>query len=182
VTESVSAQRIPASSGVTMSGQLTTSSGAPVPDRRVIAQARPAGQHQSWSPVGSARTDSAGDVTIDVPALSRTTRLRFVARHRVHSVVATVVVVPTVQASVSRTGKSYAVTVTSTGLQPGDTLTVVRRLRGHRTVVDRVSVDGSGVARFTVGVPRKRNVTFHVLVHKTASHAAAATEFLAPHR
>jgi hypothetical protein len=181
VTATVSAQRISPASSVTMSGRLTTSSGAAVPDRRVVVQSRPAGKQQGWSPVGSARTDSAGDVTIDVPALSRTTRLRLKAPRRVHSSVATVVVVPTIGASVSRDGDSDDVAVTSAGLQPGDTIVVVRRLRGHRTVVQRLSVDGSGNAHFSVAAPRKRDVTFHLLTRRTASHAAAKASFVAPH-
>jgi hypothetical protein len=164
-----------------MSGRLTTSTGAAVPDRRVVAQSRPVGQHQGWTAVGSARTDSSGAVAIDVPSLSRTTRLRLKAPHRVHSQVATVVVVPTMSASVSRDGNRYDVTVTSAGLQPGDTIVVVRRLRRHRTVVERLGVDGSGGASFSVAVPRKRDVTFHVLTRRTASHAGAKTSFVAPH-
>jgi hypothetical protein len=180
ITGAVSAQRIPPASSVTMSGRLTSSSGAAVPGRRVVVQSRPAGQHQHWSPVGSARTDSSGDVTIDVPALSRTTRLRLAAPRHVHSPAATVVVVPTMAASLTRDGKHYDVNVTSDGLQPGDTIVVVRRVRGRRTVVDRVAVDGSGNAGFSVAVPPKRAVTFQVLTRRTASHASAKTSFVAP--
>jgi hypothetical protein len=180
MTGSVSAQRIAAASSVTMSGRLTTSSGAAVPDRRVVVQSRPAGAHQRWSPVATTTTDSDGDVTIGVPGLSRTTRLRLRAPRGVHSAVATVVVVPALQASVSRAGDQYDVTVTSTGLQQGDTLVVARRLRGRHTVVDRVTVDSAGDASFTVGVPPKRDVTFHVLAHRSAAHAAAVATFVAP--
>jgi hypothetical protein len=180
MTGSVSAQRVTAASSVTMSGRLTTSSGAAVPDRRVVVQSRPAGAHQKWSLVAATTTNSAGDVTIGVPGLSRTTRLRLRAPRGVHSAVATVVVVPTLQASVSRAGEKDDVTVTSTGLQPGDTLVVARRLRGRHTVVARVTVDSTGNASFTVGVPPKRDVTFHVLVRRSAAHAAAATTFVAP--
>jgi hypothetical protein len=181
VSASVSAQRISPESGVTMSGRLTTSSGAAVPDRRVVVQSRPAGQHQGWSPVGSARTDSNGSVTIGVSALSRTTRLRLKAPHRVHSSVATVVVVPAMDASISRDGDNYDVTVTSAGLQPDDTLVVVRRLRGRRMVIARVGVDSSGNAGFSVSVPPKRDVTFRVHTRHTAAHAGAKTSFVAPH-
>jgi hypothetical protein len=180
VTAAVSAQRISPASSVTMSGRLTTNSGAAVPGRRVVAQSRPAGQHQGWSVVGSARTDASGEVTIDVPAVGRTTRLRLKASHRVHSSVATVVVVPTVSASVSRDGDRYDVTVTSDGLQPGDQIVVVRGLGRHRTVVERLAVDGSGSTSFSVAVPRKRNVTFRVHTPRTSSHAAAKTSFVAP--
>jgi hypothetical protein len=182
VTATVSAERVPPGSSVTVSGQLTTSSGAPVPDRRVVVQTRPAGQHQRWSVVASARTDSSGDVTLDVPGLSRTTRLRLKAPHRVHSSVSTVVVLPTLAASITRDGNRYAVTVSSSGLQPGDTLNVVRRHRGHRLVVHRVTVDGSGDAGFTIRVPRRRDVTFRVVTRHTKSHAGARTTFVAPHR
>jgi hypothetical protein len=182
VSGSVSAGRVPAQASVTLSGRLTTRSGAAVPDRRVIAQWRPAGQHQRWSPIGSARTDSSGNVAFSTPALSRTTHLRLKAPHRVHSLVSTVIVVPTVEASISRNGKSYEVTITSSGLQPGDTVVVARRLRGHHTVVGRVGVDGSGTARLSIAVPKRKNVTFHVLTRRTPSHAAAATTFVAPRR
>jgi hypothetical protein len=182
VSGTVSAQRVAAQASVTLSGRLTTSSGAAVPGRRVIAQWRPAGQHQRWAPIGSARTDSDGNVAITTPALSRSTHLRLKAPHRVHSEVSTVVVVPTVEASIARNGKSYNVTITSSGLQPGDTVVVARRLRGHHTVVGRVRVDGSGTARLTIAVPKRKNVTFHVLTRRTASHAAAATTFVAPRR
>jgi hypothetical protein len=183
VSGTVSAQRVPAQVSVTLSGRLTTRSGAAVPDHRVIAQWRPAGQHQRWSPIGSARTDSGGNVTFTTPALSRSTRLRLKAPHRrVHSPVSTVTVVPTVEASISRNGKSYDVTITSSGLQPGDTVVVARRRQGHRTVVGRVSVDGSGTARLTIAVPKHKDVTFHVLTRRTVSHAAARTTFVAPRR
>jgi hypothetical protein len=183
VSGTVSAQRVPAQATVTLSGRLTTRSGAAVADRRVIAQWRPAGQHQRWSPIGSARTDSGGYVTFTTPALSRSTRLRLKAPHRrVHSPVSTVIVVPTVEASVSRNGKFYDVSITSTGLQPGDTVILARRLHGHRTVVGRVSVDGSGTARLTIAVPKHKNVTYHVLTRRTVSHAAARTTFVAPRR
>jgi hypothetical protein len=182
VSGTVSAGRVPAQASVTLSGRLTTRSGAAVPDRRVIAQWRPAGQHQRWSPIGSARTDSAGNVAFTTPALSRSMRLRLKAPHRVHSLVSTVVVVPTVEASISRNGRNYDVTINSSGLQPGDTVVVARRLRGHRTVVGRVSVDGSGAARLTIAVPKRKDVTFHVRTRRTVSHAAAATTFVAPRR
>jgi hypothetical protein len=181
VSATVSAQRIPAGSSVTVSGQLTTGSGAPVPHRRVVVQTRPAGQRQRWSAVATAQTDSSGDVTLDVPTLSRTTRVRLKAPHRVHSSVATVVVLPTLTASITREGKQYAVTLGSSGLQPGDTLNVVRRHRGHRLVVHRVTVDSSGGAGFTVAVPRRRDVTFRVVTRRTTSHAGARTTFVAPH-
>jgi hypothetical protein len=84
-------------------------------------------------------------------------------------------------ASASRDGDRYDVTVTSAGLQPGDSLVVVRRLRGRRTVVERVDVDSSGGAGFSVAVPPKRDVTFRVLTRRTASHAGAKTSFVAPH-
>jgi hypothetical protein len=164
-----------------MTGRLTRNSGAAVPGRRVVAQSRPAGQHQGWSLVGSARTDASGEVTITVPAVSRTTRLRLKASRRVHSSVATVVVVPTISASVSRDGDRYDVSVTSAGLQPGDQIVVVRRVRRHSTVVERLAVGGSGGTSFSVAVPRKRDVTFRVHTRGTSSHAAAKTSFVAPH-
>jgi hypothetical protein len=176
----VSAQRVPAQATVTLSGRLTTSSGAGVPDRRVVAQWRPPGQHERWSAIGTADTDSAGDVSISTPGLSRTSRLRLKAPHRVHSAVSTVIVVPTVEASIVRNGKQYDVTITSSGLQPGDIVVVARRARGHRTVVARVGVDGSGSASVTVAVPKRKDVTFKVRTRRTAAHAAATTTFIAP--
>jgi hypothetical protein len=169
---------VPAGTGVTLSGRVTSASGAAVPNRKVVAQARAAGQGQPWAKVGSGRTDAQGDVSIDVPVLNRTTRLRLVAARGVHSTPATVVVVPALSASLSPDGKKYAVTVTSAGLQPGDVLVVSGRVNGHR-VARRVKVDGSGTAQFVVPVPKKRDVTFHVVVRRTASHAAAATSFVA---
>jgi hypothetical protein len=179
VSGTVSAQRVPAGTGVTLSGRLTTSSGAAVPGRRIVAQSRPAGGHQRWSPVATARTDSAGDVSFSLPALSRTTRLRLKARHRVHSAVSTVVVVPTLEASTTRNGTSYDVSITSAGLQPGDTLVVVRRQRGHRMVVARLSVDGSGSVGFTVPAPRRRDRRYRVITRRTHAHAGATTTFVA---
>jgi hypothetical protein len=175
----VSSQRVPAGSGVTLSGTVTSASGEPVPEEQVVAQSRPAGQGQPWARVGSGSTDSDGAVSIDVPALSRTTRLRLVATHGVHSVPATVVVVPSIAATVSPDGNRYAVTITSSGLQPGDTLIVGRRLR---KVVRRLSVDSAGTAAFFVGVPPRHDVTFAVRARPTASHAAATTSFIASTR
>ncbi len=174
-----SATRIPAGTGVTLSGRVTSVSGAAVPNRKVVAQARPAGQGLPWAKVGTGRTDGDGDVSVSVPVLNRTTRVRLVAARGVHSKPATVVVVPMLSASLSPDGKKYTVTMASAGLQPGDVLVVSRRLRGRRVVVHRVTVDGSGTAQFVVAVPRKHDVTFRVTARRTASHAAAAATFVA---
>ena len=45
-----------------------------------------------------------------------------------------------------------------------------------------MSVDGSGTGSLTVAVPKRKDVTFHVLTRRTASHAAATTTFVAPRR
>ena len=174
-----SALRVPAGTGVTLSGRVTSASGVAVPNRRVVAQARPAGQGQPWAKVASGRTDADGDVSVSIPELNRTTRLRLVAARGVHGQPARVVVVPALTASLAADGKRYAVTVTSAGLQPGDVLIVGRQRHGHHVVVRRVPVDRSGTAQFVVPVPPRHDVTFHVLVRRTASHAAAVTTFVA---
>src|SRR5205807_5017398 len=123
--------RVPFNQRVGVKGTLLTSSGDPVADHRVVLQQRPHGTTQ-WQRVAFGRTRSDGTIVLRTPALARNVDVRLVTPQGLHSSAAKLTVLPHVAISMSQSpnGKRYVVTVTVTGAQSGDTVTLARRASG----------------------------------------------------
>jgi hypothetical protein len=177
---SVSAERVPAGSGVSVDGVLTAPDGTPIAGKRVVLFVRLAGS-PGWRRVDVGTTANDGKVSFDVPAVDHNTRFVLRAGHRVRSSVARVVVVPVITVQVAGTApgaQSTTVTVTVSGADAGDI--VVLHRAGVRTSSQQGRLDGSLTASFTVPVSQTRELHYRVVIGRTASHAAHALAFYVP--
>ncbi len=178
LSASISATRVPANTGVTFSGRLTTSTGAPVPHHRVVVFERATGAGQ-FSKLGTGDTDTNGEVSFGVPALTHNVRLVLRAG-RVHSPVVTVVEVPTLSIAVTPAGISDDVTVSTNGATAGDAVVLLIRRHGQWLRVRSGQLDATGTWSFTVPAPQRRAAGYRVLLKRTRAHAAGSAGFRAP--
>lgn len=160
-------------------GHLAASSGAPVANTRVWLLERITGQ-DAVTQVAMGLTGSDGSITLTSPVLSHNARFRLAAAHRLRSVSLGVVVVPTISAGVTAQGTSYSVHVSTSGGNPGDTVTLEQRTNGHWQQVSTEALDGGGGTSFSVPIPPKHSVHYRVILSRTQGHAAAQASFVAP--
>jgi hypothetical protein len=173
LSASVDASRVPANTGVTLSGELVTSSGAPVPDHVVRAFVRPTDGRDRVK-LGVATTDANGDVSFAVPGLTHDVRLVLRAGKGVHSTPLTVVEVPTVSAAVVTTGTIATIDVSTAGAMPGDAVRLLRRQQGAWLPSGRTQLDADGAASFAVPAATGHPVRYRVVVEPTREHARSA--------
>jgi hypothetical protein len=164
---------VPANTGVTLSGELTTSGGAPVPDHAVGAYERPTDGGDRIK-LGTATTDANGDVAFDVPALSRSVRLVLRAGDGLHSTTVRVIEVPTLSATVIVNGTVASVGLSTFGAMPGDTVRLLRRQQGAWLTAGEGQLDPSGGASFAVPAAQGRRVRYRLVLERTAEHARSA--------
>lgn len=175
ITISVASGRVPVGGNVTVTGQVATSSGAPVVGRKIILVAHGAGG--STDQVGSATTDSTGSVVLVSPDLTRTTRLRLIAPGSLHSAPLTVVVDPTVSAIVRTGDVSDSVDVLTNGGESGDVVNLeVRTTSGWREV-GSTHLDGTARASFEVPAATSTSQNYRIVLPRTADHGAATAHF-----
>jgi hypothetical protein len=164
---------------VSIEGQLATSGGAPVVDRRVWLIERLAGQ-QAATEVAMDVTGSDGSVDLSTPPLTHSVRLHLVVGQGVHSAAVRVVVTPTISASTAVQGSSYVVSVTTDGGDPGDNVTLQRRTVAGWVSVATAQLNTTGGAMFSVPVPAKRTQRYRLLLPRTQAHGFATTRFVTP--
>jgi 5-hydroxyisourate hydrolase-like protein (transthyretin family) len=164
---SVSSSTAVVGSTVTVSGVVTSAEGRPLRHRRVRLLARSAGQ--KWSRVATARTDRAGGVTFETPALGRTTKIRLRTTDHVRSTSSWIVVKPIVTAQVSETAGISTVVVTVQGGQPADSVSAYRRRDGRWVKVASVQLDENASTVLTVPTPKHR-VHLVVRARSTREH------------
>jgi len=179
---SVSAIRVPANTGVTLSGELTTAGGAPVPDHQVTAYEKATGGGE-FTELGTGTTDQNGDVSFGVPPINHNVRLvlrtddhgvRSTGDHGVQSTTVTVIEVPTVSAAVIANGSIVNIGVSTVGATPGDTVTLLRRQQGAWLAAGQAQLDSNGAASFGVPPASGRRVRYRVVLERTPAHAAAS--------
>jgi hypothetical protein len=178
VTASVSASRVPANAEVVITGQLLTSGGAPVRDHRVALFERLTGQAQGQQ-AAVTRTDSDGDVTMTVPPITHDVLVGLRTGNGVRSAALRVVEVPTISVAVAAGSTTDAVTVTTNGAQPGDSLALYRREQGRWVQVGSDQLDSSGAADISVPAPKRRPVHYRVALAATRAHAGSGAVFTA---
>jgi hypothetical protein len=179
ITITVGTTKVPVNSSVSVAGQLATSSGAPIANRRVWLIERSPGAGGA-SEVATGLTDSGGSVDLTSPPLTRTTRLRLVIGDGVRSAAVTVVVIPTMTATVTLQGSAYAVAVTTSGGEPGDVVTLQQRTPSGWVVAASGQLDTAATAAFTVPVPTTHAAHYRVLLPRTIAHGFAMTRFSVP--
>jgi hypothetical protein len=165
---SVSGKKVGPQGTVTVSGWVTSRTGAPVPGRTVKLRAKVAGG--AWRLVASSSTGSGGTVSLQTPPLPSTTTLRLVAG-KVRSHTVRVVVVPTLAASYA----DGAVSVAVAGGQPGDKVVLLRA--GRQVAVGRLASDGS--VSFAVQ-QKAKPVKLALRLPGTAFHAQALGKVTVP--
>ena len=145
---------MPYNQRVGVKGTLLTSSGDPVAGHRVYLQQRPHGTSQ-WQRVAAGRTHSDGTIVLRTPALARNVDVRLVTPQGLHSAAVKLTVLPHVAISVtqSQNGKRYVVSVTVTGAQSGDTVTLARRSNGSWSRIATKQLPDSASLTFSVPVP-----------------------------
>jgi hypothetical protein len=179
LTIATTATRVPANGTVTVSGQLTTSSGAPVPDHQIVLIERvpPGG---GSTKLGSGTTDSNGEVSFGIPAVTRNVRLVLRAGGGVHSQVVSVVEVPTVSVTVTPAASDDTVTVSTVGATVGDEVILLRGQHQRWTRVAVGQLDSSSAWMFSVPVPAGHSARYRVVLDRTTAHAAVAARFVVP--
>jgi 5-hydroxyisourate hydrolase-like protein (transthyretin family) len=149
---STPSRKVAVGSVVTVSGVVTASDGRPLRNRVVGLVGRSA--KKSWAKLATAKTDRNGRVELQTPALSQTTDLQLRTAHQVRSAVVRVVVLPTLDASLTQASGTSTVVVTVQGGQPGDTVSVYRRKAGKNVKVGAAQVDANGTAVFSLTTPQ----------------------------
>jgi hypothetical protein len=162
---------------VSVSGQLATATGAPVANQRVWLIERLVGQDAA-DVVAMGLTGNGGAVDLTSPALTHSARLRLVTAHGLRSAALTVVVVPTVNATVTAEGPVDDVAITTVGGNPGDTVVLQRHVSGGWQGLSTATLDGAGSASFSVPAPPKHPHRFRVVLLRTKAHAAARSGFV----
>jgi hypothetical protein len=154
---------------VTLSGTLTTTDGAPLPDYPVVLQVR---GPRGWQAVAATTTDATGAATTVTPPLTRTARFRWHTDHHVHSTRWLVEMVPTVSAAATVSGSTTVLSVTTLGGRPGDQVQLVRRVRHHAAGSRVATLDASGSVSVTVDTPGRR-AAYLVRLAPTPLHTGA---------
>jgi hypothetical protein len=179
ITITLGATKVAPGGTVSVLGHLATSDGTPVASQRVWLIERLVGQ-DSASEVAMGLTGADGSVSLTSPPLTHSARLRLVTAHRLRSAALTVVVHPTVAATVTAQGSTYAIAVTATGSNPGDEVSLQRHVRGGWQAVATAALDGSGDATFSLQAPAKRTLRYRVFLPRTRAHTYAQTRFVTP--
>lgn len=173
LSASVSASRVPANTGVTLNGALTTAAGVAVPNHRIVAYEKPVGAGKP-SKLGHGTTDANGDVSFAVPGLMRNVRLILRAGNGLHSAPVTVTEVPTVSAAVISNGSVASINVSTVGAAPGDTVLLLRRQQGAWLAAGEAQLDSNSGASFAVPTSTGRPVRYRVVLKQTPEHAQSA--------
>jgi len=161
------------------------SDGQPVPQHRVALWEIDPGAgkgNRSATRIAVLRTDSNGDV--DDTVADVTHNCGFVLRLAgLHSAVLRVVALPRISASVVASSSSASTTATidisTDGGDPGDPVTVVRRVGDQRQRVATVDLDSDGDAGFTVPESNEA-VSYRIVLKRSRQHASAITRVTVP--
>ena len=152
-----------------LTGLVTDASGAALPGRAVVLQAR---GPLRWRRVTEAISDSSGAASATTPAITRSTRFRWRAAPGVTSTPWIVRMVPTLTLSAQVGGTTTTLTATADGAVAGDRVRVFARVGGRITALGRHRLDASGTAHVAVRTPRRRT-TYVVRLVATPRHTAA---------
>jgi 5-hydroxyisourate hydrolase-like protein (transthyretin family) len=171
-----SSHRVQYGSTTSISGIVTSASGAPVAGHRVVLLRRgPAG----WRRVAHAVTDVNGQVFLSTPEILGTTGFRLRTDHHVHSVGWRVVEVPSLTASGRRDGAVVDVSATARGGRAGDKVVLVRKAGSRLVRVAHGSLAADGTVGFQVPARRART-TYVVRLLATHHHAPATAKATVP--
>jgi hypothetical protein len=159
---------------VTLSGVVTAVDGSPLPDHRVVLQAR---GPRHWLPVGEGTSDASGTVSLVTPPLQRSARFRLRADPGVRSAPWPVRMVPTLTTTVSVGGSVTTIGGSCKGCRPGDRVWLYRRVDHQSRLVRRGRLDDSGSVQVQVPTPQ-RGTRYAVLLPATRRHTAARARML----
>lgn len=161
VTISGSTHKVETGQSVAFAGVVTAEDGSPVRRARVTLQMLSGGR---WVAVGSARTDVSGAVSLVLPPISATTRVRL-RTPGVHSSRWRVTLHPslTVTSAAGPDTGTVVITATAVGAQPGDTVLLLWK-GGQATG----ALSGDTVT-FAV-TPATRRTTYVVALAGTTAH------------
>lgn len=175
LSASVSATKVDVGATVQVDGVLTGRNRAPVVDRTVWLAVRQPGE-RDWSRIDSAVSGSDGSVTLTTAALGQNVRLRLAVNWRVRSDGVSIVVVPTVSATVGE----GSIDVTTVGGRAGDTVVLLRKVGKRLVEAGRQPLDATGATRFVVEAPAVRPARYVIRLKSTRLHAGAATRVTVP--
>ncbi|GAC1443108.1 MAG: hypothetical protein NVSMB55_15700 [Mycobacteriales bacterium] len=176
LSAAASATVVPVHSGLVLSGRLARGSSG-LPGQRVDVAELVSGTSY-WHSVAAGTTDSYGDVSLSVPALTSNVRLRLDSESGVTSTQIPVRVVPALSVSVAAFQGQRVATVSADGGLPGDSLVLLRRDGTSWTRIATTTLDGSSTGTFTVPGPGSTRVRYRVRLPATGRHAASFVEFV----
>jgi hypothetical protein len=139
-------------------------------------------EDSQWSKLGSTQqTDSDGRVSFSISGFDENTKVQLrTGGGKVHSTVATVVVLPRVSVSVAAAanGTDDLVTVSTAGARPGDVVYLDRKDGSSWTVkVQSTTLDSNGKAQFRIAMPATGSQSYRVRVVYTSVHGTGTKGF-----
>jgi hypothetical protein len=161
------AHRVGLGQAATLTGLVTDSTGAPLPDHTVVLQVR---GPEHWRPLVETTTDATGLASATTPAITHSARFRWKADRGVTSAPWLLRMVPIVTLSADVGGTTTTVTTTAQGSAPGDRLQLFRHIAGRTRLVRRARLDSTGSLQIAVATPRRR-ATYVVRLLGTKRHA-----------
>ncbi len=170
VTATVSSNRVPWQETATVTGRVATEDGSPL-RRRVVTLLGRAPGDTAWQVLARARADRYGTVRLST-TIETTTRLVLRSGRGVRSAPMRVVMLPSVSAWATTSTTGTRIRVATSGGQPGDTVTLLRRLNGQLVPVTTTTLDAQGRALLTLPTSGER---LRVRLDRTRQHAAVAT-------
>ena|GEM_PF-4862905 len=154
---------------ISLTGHLTTASGAPAAGRRIVLMLR---DSAGWSPIAKLTTDASGDVAAASRPVTGLQHYRWRAKHGVKSGAWKVRVKPTLSATADVGDPSTTITAATVGAASGDIVELYARVGGRLVNVGQAQVSAGGVATFQFPTPKKPRV-FGVRLVSTKDHASA---------
>ena len=153
---------------ISLTGHLTTASGAPAAGRRVVLMLR---DSAGWSPIAKLTTDASGDVAVASRPVTGLQHYRWRAKHGVKSGAWKVRVKPTLSATADVGDTSTTITAVTVGAASGDIVELYARVGGRLVNVGQAQIGAGGVATFQFPTPKKPRV-FGVRLAPTRDHAS----------
>lgn len=154
---------------ISLSGRLTTASGAPAVGRKAVLLVRDA---SGWAAVAKVTADGSGNVAATSRSVTGAQHYRWRAKPGVKSGTWRVKVNATVSATADVGATTTTITAATVGASAGDTVELYTRVGGRVVKVGQAGVSAGGTATFEFPTPARKRA-FGVRLVPTRDHTAA---------
>jgi hypothetical protein len=154
---------------ISLSGRLTTVSGAPAAGRKVVLLVRDAG---GWAAVAKVTADGSGNVTATSRSVTGAQHYRWRAKPAVKSGTWRVKVKAAMSATADVGDTTTTITAATVGAAAGDTVELYTRVGGRLVKVGQAAVSPGGTVSFQFPTPARKR-PFGVRLVPTKDHTSA---------